>query len=126
MASTAPEPRRWPWHRRLAARYAATLVAVALGSTLLVAVPLYLLAAQLLENALDDRLEGTAELSALDIPADAAANLAGQPDGAAVVALRAHLATLAEEADLDAMYLATPDGIGELATDSDPVDRWAS
>jgi signal transduction histidine kinase len=115
MASTAAERgRRWPWHRRLVARYAGTLAAVALGSTLLVAVPLYVLAAQLLEQALDERLEGTAELAALEVPAGAAGTLGREATGPAAAALRERLATLREEADLDALYLVAPDGTVEL------------
>lgn len=91
---------RWPWHRRLVSRYAGTLATVALGSTLLVGVPLYLLAAQLLRESLEDRLEGEAELAALEVRLDQG------PDG-----LKEQLATLGEEADLDAMYLVTSSGV---------------
>lgn len=100
--------RRWPWHRRLVTRYAGTLAIVALGSTLLVAVPLYVLADQLLEQALDDRLEGTAELVALELSDDdAAEGGAGELGGPL---LEARLGTLCDEADLDAMYLVAHDG----------------
>src|SRR4051812_5351741 len=60
---------RWPrsWHRRLLVQHAATLAAVALASAVLVGVPLYVLAAALLEHALDDRLEGIAELAAVGL-----------------------------------------------------------
>jgi len=108
MTSIAERRRRWPWHRRLATRYAATLAAVALGSALLLAVPLYLLAAELLNQALDERLEGTAELAALELSPELALTLraaATPPE-----ALRARLAILAEEADLDAIYLVDPEG----------------
>ena len=53
------------WHRRLHVRQAALLASVALGSALLVGVPLYVKAAQMLEQVLDDRLEGVAELGAV-------------------------------------------------------------
>lgn len=98
MAST---PERTPWHRRLAARYAAALAAVALGSTLMVAVPMYVVAARLLESALDERLEGTAELVALALAADLADD-EGQ--------LEARLELLRDEADLDALFVARADG----------------
>lgn len=87
--------RAQPWHRRLAARYAAALAAVALGSSLLVAVPMYIVAARLLEATLSERLEGTAELVALSLG-----------DGVD----EARLTTLCDEADLDALYLVTPRG----------------
>lgn len=110
MPSTADHRQRWPWHRRLAVRYAGTLAAVALGSTLLVAVPLYLMAAQLLNEALDERLEGTAELAALEFSPAQALTLRGATTGPAAEALHDRLAVLSEEADLDAMYLVDPDG----------------
>jgi len=100
----------WVWHRRLAARYAATLAAVALGSTLLVAVPLYLQAAALLEQALNERLEGTAELSALDLAPESQQSLALALQGPQRASLRRRLQTLCLEADLDEMYLVSPTG----------------
>lgn len=118
MVSTGAE-RRGPWHRRLVAGYAGTLAAVALGSTLLVAVPLYLLAEDLLVEALDERLEGTAELAALEL---------GRGDDPET--RRQRLATLCEEADLDAMYLVEPEGALRLVVGIDglvltDVDRAA-
>lgn len=95
---------RPPWHRRLASRYAAALAAAALGSTLLVAVPMYVVAARLMESALAERLEGTAELVAIAIAPDLAVEpLPGNPR------LSARLGLLREEADLDALYLVKPD-----------------
>lgn len=104
----ADRRRHWPWYRRLVTRYAGTLAAVALGSTLLVAVPVYVMAERLLEQALDDRLEGTAELAVLELSDDDAAD-GGRADPSEAP-LRARLATLCDEADLDAMYLVSPDG----------------
>ncbi len=100
------EPAATPWHRRLAARYAAALAAGALGSALLAAVPLYLFAAGLLQQALVDRLEGTTELAALDLAGAASA---------------ARLETLREEADLDALYVADDAGHVLLAASATPV-----
>ena len=89
---------------------------MALGSTLLVAVPLYLLAADLLNQALDERLEGTAELAALELSQGQAHTLREDATGSAATDLRSRLAMLAEEADLDAMYLVDPDGTLLLAS----------
>jgi signal transduction histidine kinase len=109
------------WHRRLAARYAATLAAVALGSTLLVAAPLYLQAAALLEQALDERLEGTAELSALDLASASEQSLALAVQGPQQAALRHRLEILCREADLDEMYLVSPAGKMLLSVGESPV-----
>jgi signal transduction histidine kinase len=76
-------------------RHAATLATVALGSALLVGVPLYVLASRLLEEALHDRLEGIAELAAVGLSGD------NGREGAAETIL----ATIREEADLDAICL---------------------
>jgi signal transduction histidine kinase len=120
MPSTAAEGRRrWPWHRRLATRYAGTLATVALGSTLLLAVPLYLLAAQLLEQALDEQLEGTAELAALELSPSQARTVREAVDAGSLEPLRDRLAMLCEEADLDALYLVAPDGTVLLASGPD-------
>jgi signal transduction histidine kinase len=88
---------RWPrsWHRRLLVQHAATLAAVALASAVLVGVPLYVLAAALLEHALDDRLEGIAELAAVGL---ASTNGSTGSADALLVSVR-------EEADLDAICL---------------------
>jgi signal transduction histidine kinase len=76
-------------------QHAATLALVALGSAGLVGVPLYLQAVSLLEQGLHDRLEGVAELAAIAL-------LTGESKGDAASAL---LATVREEADLDAVCL---------------------
>ncbi len=114
MAWTEPEPvpvvrRRWPWHRRLVVRYAGALMLVAIGSAVAVAGPLYYLAEQLLEQSMDDRLEGTAELAVLSLaPEDVTA--LGQPVDVAPE-LRKRLETVREEADLDALYLVRTDRV---------------
>ncbi len=88
--------RRWgPWHRRLHVRHALTLAGVALSSAMLVGVPLYVLAVGLLEEALHDRLEGIAELSAVSLTGD------NGKDSAADAILDA----IREEGDLDAICL---------------------
>lgn len=84
-----------PWHRRLHVQHAVTLAGVALGSAVLVGVPLYVLAAALLEQGLDDRLEGIAELAAVGLTGDN-----GRGDAADAI-----LANVREEADLDATCL---------------------
>ena len=86
---------------------------MALGSTVIVAVPLYFLAAQLLEQSLEERLEGTAELAALELTHEHSRLFAA--GGAAPDGLQERLATLCEEADLDAMYLVALDGTIRLA-----------
>lgn len=108
---------RPPWHRRLASRYAAALASVALGSLLVVAVPMYVVAARFLEAVLGERLEGTAELVALSL----APGTEADPE---------HLVTLRDEADLDALYLVNPDGkvlalAGPEHMDLTEVDRRA-
>jgi len=97
-----------PWYRRLVVRYAATFGAVAAGSALIVGVPLYALAVQLTKRALDDRLEGMAELAVLTLPA----NAGDVPDPA----VSATLDTIREEADLDAVCLFARDGTVRLAS----------
>lgn len=81
--------------RRLHVRHAGALAAVALGSALVVGVPLYLLAFGMLEQALGDRLEGIAELAAVSL------------DGKTVEGggARRLLALIREEADLDGICL---------------------
>lgn len=118
MPSTAEAGPPWPWHRRLATRYAATLAAVALGSTLLVAVPLYGVAAELLKQALGERLEGTAELAALELTPELLGALNARGESAPT--LRERLDTLAEEADLDVMYLVAPGGSVLVASSDVP------
>lgn len=76
-------------------QHAATLAGVALGSAALVGVPLYVQAVSLLEQGLHDRLEGVAELGAIAL-------LTGESKGDTASAL---LATVREEADLDAVCL---------------------
>lgn len=111
-----------PWWRRLVVRYAATFGAVAAGSALVVGVPLYGLAVQLTERALDDRLEGMSELAALTLPAEACES--------ADPSVRSTLDTIREEADLDAVCLLAHDGTVRLvsaelpaACDLDPAER---
>lgn len=84
------------WYRRLHVRQAALLASVALGSALLAGVPLYVQAARLLEQVVDDRLEGVAELGAIALLDDE------RRGGEATNAL---LATIRDEADLDAACL---------------------
>jgi signal transduction histidine kinase len=119
MALTADPRPGWPWHRRLVTRYAGTLAAVAVGSTLLVGVPLYPLATQLLNEALDERLEGTAELAALEVPPGEAQASVEAAAGTGADQLRERLVVLSEEADLDAMYLVDPDGRVLMASGAD-------
>lgn len=109
------------WHRRLHIRHAATLAAVALGSALLVGVPLYVQAAALLERALHDRLEGIAELAAVGLTGDN-----GRGDTADAI-----LATIREEADLDAICLLEQTGKplrfsadDRAACELESEDRW--
>lgn len=86
---------------------------------MIVAVPLYFLAAQLLEQALDERLEGTAELAALELTHEETQLFAAE--GETPPGLSERLATLCEEADLDAMYLVAPDGTIKLAVGIEEV-----
>ena len=102
---------RPPWHRRLSSRYAAAFATVALGSSLAVAVPMYVVAARLLEATLDERLEGIAEIVALSAGS-------GLDDS--------RLDTLREEADLDALFLVTPSGEVLASSGPGPLDLTAT
>jgi signal transduction histidine kinase len=101
--------------------HAVTLAAVALGSALLVGVPLYVQAAALLESSLHDRLEGIAELAAVGLTGDN-----GRGEAADVI-----LATIREEADLDAICLLEQSGkplrfsaVDRAACELEPEDLW--
>ena len=98
-------------------RYGATLAAVAFGSAAVVGVPLYLLSLGLLKRALDDRLEGTAELAALILPE------LGEQDGPGDrldLAPGHTLNLLRDEADLDAICVLRPDGTLLRASEGRP------
>lgn len=102
---------RPPWHRRLSSRYAAAFATVALGSSLAVAVPMYVVAARFLEATLDERLEGIAEIIALSSGSDVD---------------NSRLDTLREEADLDALFIVTPSGEVLASSGAGPLDLTAT